>query len=61
MSKEKTIEDLINEFFSDPKHQKESTFLRAAVKKILKDEEEERKKNEPEEEQSFLSRIFDGK
>lgn len=59
MSKEKTIEEMIADFFSDPKHQKESTFLRAAVKKIILDDEEEKKKNTPPEDKGFLERVFD--
>lgn len=59
MTKQKLdIESVLEEFFNDPKHQKDSSFFRAAVKKILAEIEEEKKKDIPPEQESFFDRLF---
>lgn len=63
-NKEKSLEEHIEEFFSDPKHSKDASFMRAAVKKIIgevRTEEEEKRKLENPEPESFFDKIFGGK
>lgn len=62
---QKTIDEKINEFFSDPKHSENSEFMKAAVKKIVADianeeneaKEKEKGKKKP---KGFLDALFGG-
>lgn len=63
-NKEKTLEEHIEEFFTDPKHSKDANFMRGAVKKIISEheaEKEEKRKSENPEPESFFDKLFGGK
>lgn len=59
----KTIEERVNEFFTDPKHSEQAEFMKAAVKKVIGDianeeEEEKKKKKKQKKEPSFFDGLF---
>lgn len=63
-NKEKTLEEKIEEFFTDPKHSSDANFMRGAVKKVIAEvraEEEAKKKEENPEPVSFFDSFFGGK
>lgn len=60
-NKDKSLDEHIEEFFSDPKHSKDANFMRGAVKKILGEvraEEEEQRRLENPESESFFDKFF---
>lgn len=60
-NKDKSLDEHIEEFFSDPKHSKDANFMRGAVKKILGEvraEEETQKRLENPEPESFFDKFF---
>lgn len=63
-NKEKTLEERIEEFFTDPKHSNDANFMRGAVKKVIAEvraEEDEKRKLENPEPESFFDKMFGGK
>ena len=57
-TKEENITKAIEDFFSDPKHEKDATFMRGAVKRVLDEIKADEIKNKPPEEDSFFDRLF---